>query len=181
MSELTPPVPYVTLRPCVLADDGDSSRQQYPAIRRIPTVATETPIEDKRQSSMPKLDASSVPTTEIAVLEDAYDRLPEGSLRTTLESLSRALRGGQDTFVVSEGEDFTPSEAAKLLGVSRTHLYKILDSGALPHRVVGARDRRIAAPDLMAYRARMLAMQKRHAEAAAHTDDLEDASLDEFD
>ncbi|GAA3640622.1 hypothetical protein GCM10022200_25390 [Microbacterium awajiense] len=130
---------------------------------------------------MPKLDASSVPTTEITVLEDAFLQLPDGALRTTLESLSLALRGGQDTFVVSEKEDLTPSEAAKLLGVSRTHLYKILDSGALAHHIVGARDRRIAAPDLFAYRARMLAMQKSHAEAAASTDDLDDLALDEFD
>ena len=130
---------------------------------------------------MPKLDASSVPTTEITVLEDAFLQLPNGALRTTLENLSLALRGGQDTFVVSEKEDLTPSEAAKLLGVSRTHLYKILDSGALPYHVVGARDRRIPARDLFAYRARMLAMQKRHAEAAARTDDLDDLALDEFD
>lgn len=130
---------------------------------------------------MPKLDASSVPTTEIAVLETAFLQLPDGALRTTLESLSLALRGGQDTFVVSEKEDLTPSEAAKLLGISRTHLYKILDSGALVHHVVGTRDRRIAAPDLIAYRARMLAMQKHHAEGLAHADDLDDLALDELD
>lgn len=130
---------------------------------------------------MPKLDASSVPTTEIAVLEDAFDRLPEGTLRSTLQALAHALRGGQDTFVFTEKEDFTPSEAAKVLGVSRTHLYKILDSGVLTHHVVGSRDRRISATDLVAYRARMLDMQKRHAEAAAHADDLDDLVLDEFD
>jgi len=130
---------------------------------------------------MPKLDASNVPTTEITILEESFDLLPEGPLRSALETLSHALRGGQDTFVVTEKEDFTPSEAAKVLGVSRTHLYKILDSGALAHHVVGARDRRIAATELMAYRARMLAMQKRHAEAAAHADDLDDLALDEFD
>ncbi len=130
---------------------------------------------------MPKLDASSVPATEIAVLETALHQLPDGALRTTLENLSLALRGGRDTFVVSEKEDLTPSEAAKLLGVSRTHLYKILDSGALAHHIVGARDRRIAAPDLIAYRAQMLAMQKRHAEDLAHADDLDDLALDEFD
>lgn len=129
---------------------------------------------------MPKLDASSVPTTEIIVLEDAFHQLPDGALRTTLENLSLALRGGQDTFVVSEKEDLTPAEAAKLLGVSRTHLYKILDSGALPYYVVGSRDRRIAAPDVMAYRARMLEMRKSHAEAAAHMDELDDLALDEF-
>ncbi|WP_235812785.1 helix-turn-helix domain-containing protein [Pseudoclavibacter helvolus] len=121
-----------------------------------------------------------MPTNEITVLEDAFLQLPEGTLRTTLENLSLALRGGQGTFVVSEKEDLTPSEAAKLLGVSRTHLYKILDSGALAHHIVGARDRRIAALDLFAYRARMLAMQKRNAEVAASTDDLDDLALDEF-
>lgn len=130
---------------------------------------------------MPRLDASSVPTTEIAILEETYDRLPEGALRTSLETLSHALRGGQTSFLVTEDGTFTPSEAAKVLGVSRTHLYKILDSGALPHHVVGARDRRIAATDLVAYRARMHELQKRMAEAAARTDDLDDLVLDEFD
>lgn len=130
---------------------------------------------------MPKLDASSVPTTEITVLEDAFHQLPNGALRTTLESLSLALRGGQDTFVVSEKEDLTPAEAAKLLGVSRTHVYKILDSGTLPYYVVGSRDRRIAAPDVIAYRARMMETRKAHAEAAAHMDELDDLALDEFD
>ncbi|WP_091227904.1 helix-turn-helix domain-containing protein [Microbacterium sp. 3J1] len=129
---------------------------------------------------MPKLDASSVPTTEITVLEDAFHQLPDGPLRTTLENLSLALRGGQDTFVVSEKEDLTPAEAAKLLGVSRTHLYKILDSGALAYYIVGSRDRRMAAPDVMAYRARMMEMRKSHAEATAHMDELDDLALDEF-
>lgn len=129
---------------------------------------------------MPKLDASSVPATEITVLEDAFQQLPHGALRTTLENLSLALRGGQDTFVVSEKEDLTPAEAAKMLGVSRTHLYKVLDSGALAYYVVGSRDRRIAATDVMAYRARMLEMRKSHAEAAAHMDELDDLALDEF-
>lgn len=130
---------------------------------------------------MPRLDASRVPTTEIDILEETYDRLPDGPLRSTLETLSHALRGGQDAFVLTEKGTFTPSEAAKVLGVSRTHLYKILDSGALAHHVVGARDRRIAATDLVAYRARMLEVQKRMAEAAAHTEDLDDLVLDEFD
>ncbi|WP_454130821.1 helix-turn-helix domain-containing protein [Microbacterium lacticum] len=130
---------------------------------------------------MPKLDASSVPTTEIDIFEASFEKLPEGALRSTLETLTHALRGGQDAFVVTEDGTFTPSEAAKVLGMSRTHLYKILDSGALPHHVVGARDRRIAATDLVEYRARMHEAQKRMAEAAARTDDLDDLVLDEFD
>ena len=30
-----------------------------------------------------------------------------------------------------------------MLGISRTHLYKILDAGLLPFHIVGERDRRI--------------------------------------
>ncbi|MDN3310430.1 helix-turn-helix domain-containing protein [Microbacterium oryzae] len=130
---------------------------------------------------MPKLDASSVPTTEIAILEETQDKLPVGNLRTALEMLSHALRGGEDMFVIKQHETLTPSEAAGLLGLSRTHLYKILDSGAIPHYVVGSRDRRIVATDLLAYRARMFEAQKRVAESRAHADEADHLALDEFD
>lgn len=130
---------------------------------------------------MPKLDASRVPATEIEILEQTSERLPEGALRTALETLSHALRGGEDMFVISEKATLTPSEAAGLLGVSRAHLYKILDSGALAHHIVGSRDRRISSTDLVEYRARMFAAQKRAAENGAHTDEINDLTLDEFD
>ena len=57
-----------------------------------------------------------------------FAQLPARTLRATLENLSKDL----DAFVVSEREDLTPAEAAKMLGMSRTHLHKILDSGS-PH------------------------------------------------
>lgn len=129
---------------------------------------------------MPKLHASIVPAHQLDVLDEARDRLPAGELRTTLEALSRALRGGEDALVMTDNETFTPSEAAKQLGVSRAHLYKILDSGALAFHVVGNRDRRIAAADLDAYRERMFAAQKRVAEDAARADDVDDLALNEF-
>lgn len=130
---------------------------------------------------MPKLDASSVPATEIDLLEETRDKLPDGILRSALETLSHALRGGEDMFVIKPRETLTPSEAAGLLGISRTHFYKILDSGAIPHHVVGSRDRRIAATDLLAYRARMFEAQKRLAENRAHADEADHLALDEFD
>ncbi|PPF64715.1 DNA-binding protein [Clavibacter michiganensis] len=130
---------------------------------------------------MPKLDASSVPATEIDVLDQTSERLPAGALRVALETLSLHLRGGEDMFVLTEKSTLTPSEAAGLLGISRTHLYKVLDSGALAHHVVGSRDRRISATDLVEYRGRMFAAQKRVAESVARADDFDDLTLDEFE
>ncbi len=105
---------------------------------------------------------------------------PQGEFRDALSKISTTLHSGQDIIVATEEEELTPTQIARILGVSRAHLYKILDSGALPYRVVGARDRRIAMKDVKKYSERTEELRRKNAWQAAHLDDLEAAAIDEM-
>nr|WP_306270516.1 helix-turn-helix domain-containing protein [Ornithinimicrobium sp. HY1793] len=67
-----------------------------------------------------------------------------------LVSLSRCLREGNEIVAVDSDSTITPSRAASSLGMSRSHLYKLLDSGEIPFHRVG-RDRRIRFSDLTSF------------------------------
>jgi excisionase family DNA binding protein len=80
--------------------------------------------------------------------------------------------------VASDDDVLTPSKAAAILGVSRTHLYKILDAGVLPFHVVGERDRRISMSDVNEYHLKVLSFGRADAESVARRSALEDDILD---
>jgi excisionase family DNA binding protein len=67
-----------------------------------------------------------------------------------LLSLSRCVRSGAELTVTARSVALTPSQAAERLGMSRTHLYKLLDRGEITSYRVG-RDRRIELKDLAAF------------------------------
>jgi excisionase family DNA binding protein len=69
-------------------------------------------------------------------------------LRDVLLAISRYVREGAEFAVIDGSVDLTSSEAAKLLRMSRTHLYKLLDRGEIMSHRVG-RDRRIRMRDLI--------------------------------
>jgi 3,4-dihydroxy 2-butanone 4-phosphate synthase/GTP cyclohydrolase II len=77
--------------------------------------------------------------------------LPEPAFRLLLEVLSQMARGNVVAVTPIEAE-LTTQQAAELLGVSRPHFVKLLETRQLPHRKVGAH-RRVAFADLAAYRA----------------------------
>jgi excisionase family DNA binding protein len=129
---------------------------------------------------MAKVNVFDVPTSQIQTLESARDALPEGALRDALDAISVELRKGDSIVVLGKEATLTPSEAAGLLGLSRTHLYKILDSGVLRHHLVGERDRRVLASDLLAYRDLMFDAQRNTALALASGSADDDRVLDEM-
>lgn len=121
------------------------------------------------------LSASVVPETELDALSSLRASLPDGSeLGKVLGEMSDGLRDGVGVTVARDDDHLTPTRAAAMLGISRTHLYKILDAGLLPFHVVGERDRRLFMVDVREYLARTQAFRAADAESIAKRQELED-------
>lgn len=76
--------------------------------------------------------------------------VPEAVVAAIGEVLATLGRGNA-VRVLSDSEEVTTNEAAKLLRVSRPHLVTLLESGAMPFRRVGTH-RRIRLADVLAYK-----------------------------
>lgn len=127
---------------------------------------------------MKTISTTPVPDTQIDQLESVAETLPD-ELRHLLSSLAANLRDGADIVAIDDDETFTPQHAAKHLGMSRTHLYKLLDKGVIPSHRVG-RDRRIAGKDLFAFTVRRDAERRELAERFAHQDSTHAGAVEEI-
>lgn len=75
------------------------------------------------------------------------------SLYEFLVNLMADLREGHSVAIVQADAQLTTVEGARLLGVSRQFLIKLLEQGDIPHHMVGTH-RRIYVRDLLAYKAK---------------------------
>ncbi|MCY4060814.1 MAG: helix-turn-helix domain-containing protein [Chloroflexi bacterium] len=94
---------------------------------------------------------------EVIVIPAAIVTLLLGMLRMKANGLSMAL--------APIHSELTTSQAAEIIGVSRPHLIKLLETGEIPHHKVGSH-RRIQREDVMTY------MQQRRRRRAAILDEL---------
>lgn len=78
--------------------------------------------------------------------------LPDAVYRL-LKEIVRNMQLGRALVLVPENQQLTTQRAADLLGVSRPHLIKLLELGALPFHKAGSH-RRIFLKDLLAYQKR---------------------------
>lgn len=79
-------------------------------------------------------------------------RLPDAVYRL-LKEIVRNMQLGRAIALVPENQQLTTQRAANLLGVSRPHLIKLLEEGALPYHKAGSH-RRIYLKDLREYQRR---------------------------
>lgn len=77
--------------------------------------------------------------------------LPTSALRLLVNILSE-LAEGNAVKVVPVHAELTTQEAADMINVSRPHLVKLLEEGALPHHKTG-KHRRVRFADLMKFKA----------------------------
>lgn len=128
---------------------------------------------------MQTLQTAKITSDQLDAL-DGFARSGAGpELRELLLSLSRCVRAGDEVVVIDGDKTITPSQAAERLGMSRTHLYKLLDSGEIHFHRVG-RDRRIRMRDLMEFEKQHQRDRRELAERFAHQGDTAAAANDEI-
>jgi excisionase family DNA binding protein len=127
---------------------------------------------------MKTLDASTVDQQDLQRLEDTVKSMPQDSeLAFFLAAIAAAVRDGSDLIAGKPSDLVTPAQAAKLLGISRVHLYKIMDAGEISSVSVG-RDRRLALSDVKALLEERDAAGKEMAERFARTTATREAAIE---
>lgn len=118
-------------------------------------VAREVAAAMEGQRALAAYLSTQLETQRIQIFDDKNEahtvELPTSALRLLVEILSQ-LADGNAVKVVPIHAELTTQEAADMLNVSRPHLVKLLESGALPFHKAG-KHRRIRFSDLMAYKA----------------------------
>jgi len=128
-------------------------------------------------------DITSIPLDQADVLEqlvveDSSHPELDPAMRDVLLSLAGCIREGVE-FHLDGSSVVTPTQAATRLGMSRTHLYKLLDQGEiLSHRV--GRDRRIRVSDLANFEAHRQRDSRELAERFAQKQQIHARVIDEI-
>lgn len=124
--------------------------------RTIPPLEKEVEAAVQGQRELASLLSTKFETQRIDIF-DKEDKphslvLPTSALRLLVDILGE-LAIGNAVKVVPVHAELTSQEAADLLNVSRPHLVKMLEEGAIPFTKTG-RHRRIRFSDLMAFKQR---------------------------
>lgn len=128
---------------------------------QAPTLETTLPVEREvaaaveSQRALAAYLSTQFETQRIQIFDEKNQahqvELPTSALRLLVDILSE-LADGNAVKVVPIHAELTTQEAADMLNVSRPHLVKLLETGALPFHKAG-KHRRIRFADLMAFKA----------------------------
>lgn len=125
-------------------------------------VTTPTPESSRAAESALRFLVGN-PLASLRVGDDGSEatvELPREVLAVLVEVLGQ-IANGNGVRVVPVHAELTTQQAADILNVSRPHLVKLVESGAMPFHMVGTH-RRIRLGDLLEYKARFEAEQDAH-------------------
>ena len=116
--------------------------------------------------------AQTVSLTEIEAVEDAVKNLnPDSEMTQAIKEMADLARRGETIQVLSQSEELSPNEAAKILNVSRPTVLKMVQRGELTARIVGSRDTRISAESIISLKKRQAHAARNVAAVFANQDD----------
>lgn len=127
---------------------------------------------------MEPITTATIPTSQLDALDEYADTVP-AELHDVLLRLVRHLRAGDDIVACDSDTALTPNQAAKMLRMSRTHLYRLLDDGVIPSYRVG-RDRRVLMTSLIEFEQMRANDQRELAECFAHQQQNREAVIDDL-
>lgn len=138
-------------------------------------VAREVQAAVQGQRALAAFLATRFETQRIQIFDEKNQahqvELPTSALRLLVDILAE-LAGGNAVKVVPIHAELTTQEAADLLNVSRPHLVKLLEDGALPYHRTG-KHRRVRFADLMQFKTqRDQASESAMAELATQAQEL---------
>ena len=106
---------------------------------------------DRPHTLKPSADNRKGATLLAHVLEVAQMTPEAEPIRAELLALLHDMGKGQGFAILPLNKELTPSQAAEVLGVSRTHFMRIALLGEIPYRMVGAHHR-MRLEDVLQYR-----------------------------
>lgn len=130
---------------------------------------------------MNTLEAQNVTPSELDGLQALTQSLPaEGALQPFLQKVADLIADGANLEVVRDDKQLTPAQAARILGVSRPHVYKLMDRGDLPFIRVGS-DRRTTVAEVREFARNQEEERKQAALRAAHPRETRAAAIRSFE
>ena len=130
-------------------------------------------------STIAQIDAQRIPAEDLTALSACAERLADPHLQELVHSIVRYVEGGIDMTLLRSDAELTPNQVAAQLQMSRSHIYKLIDSGVLPSHRVG-RDRRLRLTDVLAFEEQRQRDRRELAERFAHPDATRAGAIDEL-